>query len=90
MIQLYRCSYCDFTGSMAEVATHEKECYKNSNNKGCLTCKNCSSMLTYVTCKKNRSIPEGKSIQQCSLYEQGEPSNDSPFAKLFGNLFERY
>ena len=88
MIQLYRCSYCDFTGSKKEVLTHEKECFKNPNNRGCLTCAYCSKMVTYVKCKKGKEIEEGKYIQQCSLYEDGQPTNDSIFGNLFGNLFD--
>lgn len=88
MVALYRCSYCDFIGSMEEVAAHEVECFKNPNNRGCMTCAHCSKMMTYVKCKKGKEIEEGKYIQQCPLYEDGQPTNDSIFGNLFGNLFD--
>lgn len=87
MKQLFRCDYCDFTGTKQEVSKHEKECIKNPNLKSCITCKHCSNWITGVKCKLNKEIEEGKYIQHCSIYEQGEPSMDSPFGQVFGNLF---
>jgi hypothetical protein len=88
MKKLYRCEYCDFTGDEHEVEKHERECIHNYKNKGCYTCKHCSSMMTYVNCKLGKDVPEGKYICNCSLWEKGEPSDDSPFAQLFGGIFK--
>ena len=87
MKQLFRCDYCDFTGTEQEVCKHERECPKNHTLKGCMTCKHCSQMATYVTCKLGKEIEEGKYIVNCSSYDRGEPSDDSPFSKIVGKLF---
>lgn len=87
MKQLFRCDFCDFTGTEQEVSEHEKECAKNPTLKSCMTCKHCRKMITYVTCKLGKEIEEGKYIINCSYYERGKPSEDSPFGKVFGNLF---
>jgi hypothetical protein len=73
MKPIYRCEYCDFTGTEEEVQKHEEECVKNYNKKGCLTCKHCSTDgLKTVKCKEGVEIPEGKYITGCSNHEVGE------------------
>jgi hypothetical protein len=73
MKPIYRCEYCDVTGTEEEIREHEENCVKNYNKKGCLTCKHCSTDgLKTVKCKKSIEIPEGKMIEKCIMYEVGD------------------
>ena len=37
MKAIYRCEYCDVTGTEEEIREHEEGCFKNYNKKSCLT-----------------------------------------------------
>lgn len=73
MKQIYRCEYCDVTGTEEEIREHEEKCFKNYNLKGCYTCKHCSTDgFKMVKCKQGIEIPEEKYVKGCSKHEVGE------------------
>lgn len=73
MKPIYRCEYCDFTGTEEEVLKHEEDCAKNYHLKGCYTCKHCSTDgFKTVKCKSGTEIPEGKYVKGCPNHEVGE------------------
>ena len=39
MKQLFRCDYCDQTGTAEEIEKHEVRCIHNYTKRSCLTCK---------------------------------------------------
>ena len=39
MKQLFRCEYCDKTGTAEQIAEHEKECMYNYHKRSCWACK---------------------------------------------------
>ena len=87
MKPLYRCEYCDFTGTEEEVKEHEATCIKNYNLKGCLTCMNCNTDgFSSITCMAGRDIPEGHMYKDCSDYKQGEVKVTG-FMSMFSDLF---
>ena len=74
MKPIYRCEYCDVTGTEEEIREHEEKCIKNYNKKGCLTCKYCETDgINTVKCKQGTEIAEGKYCENCPKHETGEP-----------------
>ena len=74
MKPIYRCEYCDHMGTEDEVQEHEKECLKNFNNKGCLTCKHCKTDgIKKMECFYGKEIPEGNQFIHCDKHENGRP-----------------
>lgn len=73
MKQLFRCDYCDFTGTAEEIEQHEAQCIHNYTKRSCLTCKH-AQMKNFksYTCALNKEIPEGKYFEQCPQYEWDE------------------
>ena len=51
MKQLFRCEYCDKTGTAEQIAAHEKECMYNYHKRSCWTCKHAELCLLIVKCK---------------------------------------
>lgn len=87
MKPIYRCEYCDHMGTEDEVREHEKECLKNFNNKGCLTCKHCKTDgLKHMECFYGEEIPEGKQFLHCDKHENGKPEIVG-FMGAFMNVF---
>lgn len=71
---VYRCEYCDHMGTEDEVREHEANCYKNFNNKGCVTCKHCKTDgLRSMECEYGVEIPEGQQFLHCAKHEIGKP-----------------
>lgn len=89
MKPIYRCEYCDVTGTEEEVQKHEEECIKNYNKKSCYTCKHCNTDgLKKVECKKGKEIPEGKYFERCPMHEVGEPEITG-IMSMFTDLFKQ-
>lgn len=87
MKPLYRCDYCDFTGTEEEVKEHEATCIKNYNLRGCLTCVHCNTDdFKTFTCMAGRDIPEGYMHQNCLYHKQGEVEVTGVM-KVFSDLF---
>ena len=87
MKPLYRCEYCEFTGTEEEVKEHEATCIKNYNLKGCLTCVHCNTDgFKTITCMAGREIPEGQMYQNCSYHKQGKVEVTGVM-KVFSDLF---
>ena len=87
MKQLFRCDYCDYTGTAEEVATHEETCIHNYNKKSCWTCKHaCKHQLVNFKCQAGQEIPEGKYIENCNRYENDgkDYTKQSAAKSLFG------
>ena len=89
MKAIYRCEYCDVTGTEEEILKHEEECIKNYNKKSCLTCKYCSTDgFKKVECKQGKEIPEGQMVERCPMHEVGE-IEVTGFMKVFGDMFKQ-
>lgn len=98
---LYKCDYCEKTGTEEEILAHEKECINNPNNKTCITCASATALvsckdydlksLVNFTCKKGIELPEGGIMaKNCELYEKREgkiPFEEDETAKRFNDLF---
>ena len=88
MKPVYRCDYCDVTGTEEEILKHEAECIKNPHNRGCFSCKHCETDgFKNVACKQGREIPDGKYVERCHLYEFGEPEVTGVMS-LFSHMFD--
>lgn len=90
MKQLFRCDYCDYTGTAEEVAVHEETCIHNYNKKSCWTCKHaCKHQLVNFKCQAGQEIPEGKYIENCNKHEwdNKEATVDPKWKGIFGGLF---
>lgn len=89
MKPIYRCEYCDVTGTEEEILEHEEECVQNYNKKSCLTCKYCSTDgFRQVKCKNGKEIPEGKIVERCPMHEIGEIEVVG-FMNAFADMFKR-
>ena len=89
MKAIYRCEYCDVTGTEEEIREHEEECFKNYNKKGCYTCKHCATDgFKKVECKKGKEIPEGQYFQGCPMHEAGE-IEVTGFMRAFTDIFNK-
>ena len=89
MKQLFRCEYCDQTGTAEEIEKHEAECIHNYTKRSCLTCKHkeIKNWKCYE-CALNKEIPAGKYIEQCPQYEWDEKDmTKMSVNNVFGNLF---
>ena len=89
MKQLFRCDYCDRTGTAEEIEQHEERCIHNYTKRSCLTCKHKKhkSWNSYE-CALNKDIPEGKYFEQCSQYEWDEKDGSNlSIDNIIGNLF---
>ena len=87
MKQLFRCEYCDKTGTIEEITEHEQECMYNYNKRSCFTCKHAEiCLITKVKCTVGKEIPTDKYIENCSQYENDgvDHSKVSPAKTLFG------
>ena len=83
---IYRCEYCDKTGTIEEIQKHEEECMYNYHKRSCWTCKHAEVCLLNVTCKAGKEIPKDKYIEQCNQYEYDEVDHSKVSAAktLFG------
>ena len=89
MKPIYRCEYCDVTGTEEEIREHEEECIKNYNKKSCLTCKHCKTDgIKKVECKQGKEIPEGQMVERCPIHEVGD-IEVTGFMSMFGDLFKQ-
>ena len=87
MKQLFRCEYCDKTGTAEEMTKHEQECMYNHNKKSCFTCKHAEiCLITKIKCNVGKEIPTDKYIEYCDQYENDgvDHSKVSPAKSLFG------
>lgn len=89
MKPIYRCEYCDVTGTEEEIREHEEKCIKNYNKKSCLTCKHCETDgIKSVKCKLGIEIEEDKYYENCPKHEVGKPEVKG-FMKMFEEMFKK-
>jgi hypothetical protein len=87
MKPVFKCDYCDKTGTEDEIKKHELECFDNYDRKSCFTCVHkelgtCTSNMLAYNCKLGKEIPEGKIFEFCPQYGRKEKTN--LFSDLFG------
>ncbi len=91
MKQLFRCEYCDFTGTDEEVIQHEEKCFHNYTKKSCSTCNHKETKGLNYKCTAGKDIPDGQMYVGCDKYEWDEKDHvcrlNSPFHNLFGGIF---
>ena len=90
MKTIYRCDWCDKTGTLDEITKHEKSCIHNKDLHSCFTCGNCNkAKLTEFHCKAGKAIPKGSYYEKCPIWIDGgnEKAMQDPFSFLFGDLF---
>lgn len=89
MKQLFRCDFCDQTGTAEEIEKHEAECIHNYKKRSCFTCKHRKIIsLTSYGCALGKEIPIGKYVEQCSQYEWDEKDEaKTTFEDIFDGIF---
>jgi hypothetical protein len=85
MKALYKCDYCEYTGTEDEVRKHESECIHNHNKRGCYTCKYKKGYFV-IECTNGKEVPEGKYITYCPSYEVKENEPDKNGLDIFSDL----
>ena len=71
MKPLFRCDYCDFTGTELEVKKHEPQCIFNYDRRSCYTCQYKGILnLKQYKCAQGREIPESHIIEFCPQYRR--------------------
>lgn len=89
MKPIFRCEYCNFTGTEEEVSKHEEECFDNYTKRSCWTCQHrCFNGFTEIKCEIGKEIPSGKMMTFCPEYERKEKQDyGSSLNNIFGNMF---
>lgn len=89
MKPIFRCEYCNFTGTEEEILKHEDECFDNYTKRSCWSCQHrCLKSLTEIKCGVGQDIPSGQIMQFCPKYERKEkPDYGSGLNNIFGNMF---
>lgn len=88
MKPLYRCEYCNQTGTAEEIEKHEIECANNYNLKSCRTCIHYVGLgagLNAICDANVQDIPPQRFKVNCSSYERNyeAPTFYSDFARTF-------
>lgn len=91
MKAIYRCDFCDKTGTAEEIMQHEESCLYNYNKRSCMTCKFAENKITKFNCTAGKEIPEGQMFTGCDKYEWDKIDHakacSSTLTNLFGGLF---
>lgn len=86
---VYKCDWCDQTGTEDEILEHEKTCIHNKTLHSCFTCGNCKhkSLLEFC-CKAGKQIPKGSYFEQCKTWTDGklEPMKTDAISDLLNVL----
>ena len=91
MKPLYKCDFCDMTGTEENVYIHEATCTDNPNRKSCQYCENKktsfnSSKVIYTCDFKN--IPEGQQYINCDKFTlKIKKMNDFSVSGIFESFF---
>ena len=85
MKQLFRCEYCDETGTEEEIRKHEDVCLWNYNKRTCYTCKHACTSVTKVSCENGVELEAGKYMEGCRKWEHDEKDHTKKLS--FGNVF---
>jgi len=72
MKPLYKCDWCDHTGTKLEMRDHEATCVYNKNLRHCFTCGFNSGVFGMVKCDKGVELPKGQYVRYCNLWEEKE------------------
>lgn len=93
MKPLYKCEYCDQTGTAEEIEKHEAECIYNYNLKSCFTCIHYQGIKSWnklnemtVNCDLNIDLPVNKYKGNCASYER-KIEKESPYSDLLKTMF---
>ena len=75
MKPVYKCDYCNVTGTENFVRRHESECPDNPNLRTCCTCSNCDSIEMFgkflkFHCNSGIRVPGGYIVERCSRYNK--------------------
>lgn len=86
MKQLFRCEYCNETGTEEEILAHEVQCLWNYTKRTCYTCKHATRKVTSITCAAGRELESGKYMEGCSQHECDGCNHamKNPFGSFFG------
>ena len=85
MKPLYKCDWCDHTGTEIEMRDHEATCVYNKNLRHCFTCGLNSGAFGVVKCDKGIELPKGQYVRYCNLWEEKEqdPNKTDSILKMF-------
>lgn len=90
MKPVYQCEWCTKQGTAEEISEHEKTCVHNKNLRSCFTCASRKGFVTHAGCQLGIHIPEGKYMEHCSQWQEGEEkkieTTEDIFDVLFGSL----
>lgn len=89
MKPVFKCEYCEFTGTDEQVNAHEATCIYNYNKKSCWTCRNRGFLnLKQLKCNAGKEVPENMIFENCEKYERKEKSESHmPLTDVFGSFF---
>jgi hypothetical protein len=87
MKQLFRCDYCDKTGTAEEILEHEKTCLWNHIKRSCWTCKHAEKLVMNITCNGGVDLEKGKYMEGCRNYEWDERDHTKTTPNIFGSIF---
>jgi len=76
MKPLYKCDWCDHTGTELEMRDHEATCVYNKSLRHCFTCGLNSGAFGVVKCDKGIELPKGRYVRYCNLWEEKEQDPD--------------
>ena len=89
MKALYKCDFCDMTGTEEDVYIHEATCMNNPKRKSCQYCENkktsFNSSKVIYTCDF-KDIPEGQQYINCDKFTL-KKMNDFSINNIFGSFF---
>ena len=88
MKQLFRCEYCNETGTADEIQEHEAQCLWNYTKRTCYTCKHATRNMLNFTCNAGRELESGKYMEGCSSWEWDDKNHaaKSPWGDVFGGF----
>ena len=88
MKPIFRCEYCQFTGTEEEVLKHEDECFENYTKRSCWTCQYGGYKgWEEIECEVGQEIPPGKMMTFCPQYKRKEKQSYGDVSDLFKVMF---
>ena len=89
MKPVFKCDFCDFKGTEADVAKHEATCNENYTRESCETCEHeAFENLKQIRCKMGKKVPEGHVYEHCDCYQRREKQkSDNPLTDIMRMMF---
>lgn len=91
MKPVFKCDYCEKTGTEEEIREHEEKCTENYTKRSCYTCEfrgrfTMEERKIKYECAQGKDIPAGRIYENCELYERNRKEK-SPYSELVKGMF---